>query len=493
MERFLAGFLVLGALFAMAVPARAQLDVEIGQVLDDHLLARAAVGIDIVRLGQSGGEGAVVYEQNSTMPLVPASNLKVITTSAALQSLGPDFKFRTLLLENKAGDLALVGDGDPTFGDAELLKKYGWDADTVFKTWAAGLVQKQVRSFHDLIIDDSVFDEEFLHPDWPADQTQKRYVAEIAGLNLNANCIDIYVRPQGYGRLVSFWMDPQTNYVAMKNMCISGGENAVWLSREPGTNDLVLRGSARNENTVPVSVTVQDPPMYAGTVLAERLKSAGMMMTGQIRRDRTVRGAYWASAQMNDGAWTLLAVHETPLASVIDRANKDSMNLYAECLCKRLGFAQSGEGTWKNGTAAVSQFLRSLDIPSSQYTLDDGCGLSKNNAISAHLMVTVLTHDYFSPNSATWMASLAVAGEDGTLAERFHGTDLRGRVIAKTGFVNGVSCLSGYLHAKDNNWYCFSIMFNGIPEGSNSGAKVLQERIVRAIDQHALEVAEAKG
>ena len=99
-------------------------------------------------------------------------------------------------------------------------------------------------------------------------------------------------------------------------------------------------------------------------------------------------------------------------------------------------------------------------------------------------MVTVLSHDYFSRDSAAWLSCLSVAGEDGTLLERFRGTDLRGRLIAKTGFVNGVSCLSGYLHARDNAWYCFSIMFNGIPEGSNSGAKVLQERIVRAVDQH---------
>ena len=476
----------------VAAGARADLSAEIQQVINDRLLARADVGIDVVRLGKSAADTTTVYRSNETMPLVPASNLKVITTSTALQELGADFKFRTLLLYHD-GDLILVGDGDPTFGDAELLRKFKWDVDTVFKSWANGLVQKHFRAARNLIIDDSVFDDEFLHPDWPADQTQKRYVAEIAGLNLNANCIDVYVRPGGYGRLVDYWTDPATDYVAIRNSCLGGGENAVWLSREPGSNDLVLRGTARTANDVPVSVTVHDPPMYAGTVLAEALKGAGISLSGQVKRDRTMREAYLEAQQSGDRTWGLLAVHETPLTSVIDRANKDSMNLYAECLCKRLGFAKFGAGTWKNGTAAVGEFLASLGIPSSQYRLDDGCGLSKNNAVSAHVMVSVLTHDYFSENSATWMASLAVAGEDGTLAERFHGTDLRGRVIAKTGFVNGVSCLSGYLHAKDDNWYCFSIMFNGIPEGSNSGAKVLQERIVRAIDQRALAIAEAKG
>jgi len=499
-------FAFLIALLAAVHPARADLAGDIGQVLNDKLLARADVGIDVVRMGKSADDVASVYRANPTLPLVPASNLKVVTTSAALQQLGADFKFRTLLLyhnavgEASAGDLVLVGDGDPTFGDAELLKKVGWDVDTVFKTWGAGLARKRLLAVHDLLVDDSVFDDEFLHPNWPADQTQKRYVAEIAGLNLNANCLDVYVRPAGFGRLVDFSTDPSTAYVTIKNSCVAGSDNSVWLSRQPGTNDLVLRGIARSANDVPVWVTVHDPPMYAGTVLAESLKAAGITLTGQVKRDRTMRDAYLKAvaaegkaSAANDRSWILLAVHETPLTSVIDRANKDSMNLYAECLCKRLGFAKYGQGSWRTGTAAVGDFLNSLQIHASQYTLDDGCGLSKNNAVSAHVMVAVLTHDYFSANSAAWMASLAVAGEDGTLAERFHGSDLRGRVIAKTGFVNGVSCLSGYLHAKDDNWYCFSILFNGIPEGSNSGAKILQERIVHAIDQRAQALAQARA
>jgi D-alanyl-D-alanine carboxypeptidase/D-alanyl-D-alanine-endopeptidase (penicillin-binding protein 4) len=210
------------------------------------------------------------------------------------------------------------------------------------------------------------------------------------------------------------------------------------------------------------------------------------MLSGTVKRDRDQRAQYAHAVASKDNSWTLLAVHETPLTSVVDRANKDSMNLYAECVCKRLGFATEGQGTWAAGTAAVGRFLGSLGVPSSEYTLDDGCGLSKHNAISSRLIVRVLTYDYFSRYANIWLNSLAVAGEDGTLADRFRGTDLRGRVIAKSGFVNGVSCLSGYLHARDDNWYCFSIMFNGIAEGTNSGAKAVQEKIVRAIDQHAV-------
>jgi serine-type D-Ala-D-Ala carboxypeptidase/endopeptidase (penicillin-binding protein 4) len=479
-------------LMASTLPAHAGLAGDIDLVLQDKELSRAAIGIDIVRLNGGTEDFTPLYQHEAATPLVPASNLKVITTSAALDKLGPDFKFRTQLVYHD-GDLALIGDGDPTLGDAELLKKVGWDVTTVFKTWADGLVQRQFTHARDVLVDDSVFDQQFIHPNWPADQAQKRYVAEIAGLNLNANCLDIYVHPGAFGHVVGFTTDPLTQYVNIKNTCAAGDDNAVWLSRTPGTNDLILRGKARNSNDVPISVTVHDPPLYAGTVLAEQLSAVGIKLTGSVKRDLTFRAAYEKAVAAGDPSYVLLAVNETPLSSVIARANKDSMNLYAECLCKRLGFATSGQGTWAAGTAAVASFLNSIGIAPTQYALDDGCGLSKANAISSKLMVTVLTHDYFSKSSKAWLASLAVAGEDGTLADRFRGSDLRGRVIAKTGFVNGVSCLSGYLHAKDDNWYCFSIMFNGIPEGTNSAAKLLQERIVHAIDLHAAEQVQASA
>jgi serine-type D-Ala-D-Ala carboxypeptidase/endopeptidase (penicillin-binding protein 4) len=484
--------LIVGILISTGTAPRAAgaMADDIDKVLHDKLLSRAAVGIEISRLGENAADSRVIYRENATSPLIPASNLKVITTSAALEKLGAGFKFQTRLYWHN-GDLVLIGDGDPTLGDAEMLKKVGWDVDTVFKTWAGGLAKRRVISAHNLLVDDSVFDEQFIHPNWPADQEQKRYVAQIAGLNLNANCLDIYVQPNGSGRLVSFSTDPATSYVSIKNSCVGGADNAVWLSREPGSNNLILRGQARTANDVPVWVTVNDPPMYAGTVLAENLKSAGILFTGTVKRDRSQRSACANAQAGGDHSWTLLAVHETPLLNVISRANKDSMNLYAECVCKRLGFASSGQGTWASGTAAVGKFLQSLQISSSEYALDDGCGLSKHNAISAHLMTAVLSHDFFGPDAQEWMKCLAVAGEDGTLTDRFRGTDLRGRVIAKSGFVNGVSCLSGYLHAKDGNWYCFSILFNGIPEGTNSGAKVLQERIVRSIDQHVAIMAQA--
>jgi serine-type D-Ala-D-Ala carboxypeptidase/endopeptidase (penicillin-binding protein 4) len=177
----------------------------------------------------------------------------------------------------------------------------------------------------------------------------------------------------------------------------------------------------------------------------------------------------------------VLVIHQTPLATVLAGANKFSTNLYAEALTKRLGAAMSNEsGTWENGAAAIGEFLQSIGVPPEQFTLDDGSGLSKKNAVSANAITSVLARDFHGPNRDVFVQSLAVGGEDGTLDKRFQG-DLRGRVFAKSGYVAGVFALSGYVRTRDNRYFAFSILMNNV---HTNAAKDLQERIVKAIDQH---------
>ncbi len=247
-----------------------------------------------------------------------------------------------------------------------------------------------------------------------------------------------------------------------------------------------MTGQTPGRGTARVETTVHDPPLYAAQLLAETLGAGGVKVTGQVRRDRTARQRRMEAGAAGAAEWPVIGIHETPITTVLGRANKDSVNLYAESLCKRLGadLAKSS-GTWENGTAAVAAFLKHVGIPESEFHLDDGCGLSKENRISPHALATVVAFDFAGKNHDAFFDSLSVAGVDGTLEHRFEAPalrDLRQRVFGKSGFVEGVSTLSGLLKAKDNNWYAFSIMMNGIPRGSNPEIKPLQERIVRAID-----------
>lgn len=461
--------------------ARADLNAEIKSILRDKYFNRAEVGIAIARLGASPDQMKVVYRFDSDIPLIPASNLKLLTTAAFLDQFGADFKFKTPLLL-KDGDAILVGDGDPTLGDAELLRKLGWDVTTVFLAWADELKKRGVTGVRNLLVDDSVFDEQFVHPNWLARYAHLRYSAQVAGVNLNANCVDFLLQKTSPGAFVNYTMNPNTRYVTVKNECVSGGDdNIVGLTHPPGKNDITIRGQLRSTLVEPVSIPINDPPMFAATVLSETLTRSGVAVSGSVSRDRTARQRYIA----DPAGWSVAAVLETRLSTVLERANKDSMNLYADALCKRLGRQVSGEsGSWENGRAAMGAFLKRIGVAEGQFTLDDGCGLSRENAVSADALMKVLAHSFHGQSRQIWLDSLAVAGADGTFEKRFKG-DLRGRVFGKSGYVSGVSAISGYLKTRDDQWYAFSILMNNLPEGTNNTAKAMQERIIAAVDESA--------
>ncbi|HEY0007864.1 MAG TPA: D-alanyl-D-alanine carboxypeptidase/D-alanyl-D-alanine-endopeptidase [Tepidisphaeraceae bacterium] len=460
------------ALLCPAWGASGGIEQDISAVLRDPYFKNVKAGVKIVRLSENPAtESTVLFEHQPALALIPASNLKLITTAAALEKFGPDFRYRTSLLQ-KGASLAIIGDGDPTLGDAELLKPLGWHSTTLFKKWAAALSERGLKSADELLVDDSIFDNTFVHPNWPTDQLHKRYVAGVGGLNFNANCLDFYLETRGVGEKVAFTIEPQTEYAPVQNECVQGSRSAVWLSRMPGAREIILRGQIDRSNQEAISVTIDDPGLFAGHALRDAFGRGNIAIAKAPERQKVTPA---------DG-WQTLAVHETPIEQVLARANKDSMNLYAEALCKRLGQAETGEpGSWPSGTAAIGNYLKSIGIPAEQFTLDDGCGLSRKNTISADAVVQVLQREFAAPHRELYLRTLAVAGVDGTLKDRFSSSRLRERVLAKSGFIDGVSSLSGYVKAADGQWYAFSILFNGIAKGTNSTAKRMQEKIVEAI------------
>lgn len=446
-------------------------------VASDPLLKDGQLAVTVARLDEGGP--VILLSHQARLPLMPASNMKLVTTSAFLDRFGPEFRFRTALAA-RGRTLALVGDGDPTFGDAELLKPMGWRSVSVFETWIELLRGDGARSFDRVVVDDSLFDTQWYHPNWSPDYHTAQYAAQVGGLNFNVNCVDFYVAPRGKGAKVGFSTDPPTDYVTVRNSCV-GGRNAVALDRAQGGNVVTLSGEAEGANADPLPVSIHDPGLFTGTVFAEMLRRAGVSVR-EVAREGGVRDELAARRP----AWRVLAVHETPIATVLWRANKDSMNLYCEAMLKRLGAVHSGQpGSWSNGADAVGRFLtRRVGIAPDQFVIDDGSGLSRGNRVTTELLARVLAHDYYGPGRAPFVDSLAVGGRDGTLRNRFKDTPLVGRVHAKSGYIRGVSALSGYVRGSSGTWYSFSILMNGVPNGKNSVARQLQERIVAAIDAH---------
>ena len=130
-------------------------------------------------------------------------------------------------MAKRGDDLIIIGDGDPSFGDGESMRRVGWDITTVYKQWIDLLKKQNVSSIGSVFIDDSIFDQTFYHPNWDPKERLKEYRAEVAGMNLNLNLLDFYVKVTEPGQVVQYTMDPPTHYASVVNQCITGAEKGA--------------------------------------------------------------------------------------------------------------------------------------------------------------------------------------------------------------------------------------------------------------------------
>ncbi len=416
-------------------------------LLADPQVKGAQVGIDIVEIGERGPVDLFAY--HADIPLTTASCTKILTTAAAFETYGARATFKTQLWR-VGDDLLLLGGGDPAFGDAKLCAAAGVPVTAVYDAWADALQKAGVTTFRDLVLDDRVFDHQFVHPNWPAGQGLGWYEAPIGGLNFNANCLDWIpqVTAQGVGALLI----PPTSYVTVVNKARRGTTNNVWMWRPNDANRFELRGTIATSAREPESVTIVDPGMWAATILRDRLLAAGLRTTGTVKRI--------PDAGLGNQPAQMIAMAETPLLAVIKRANTNSLNMMAEGLCKRLGHDATGKpGSWENGTAAVVAYMQKLGVPGDLVKLDDGSGLSSKTHIAPRALTAALAHVAARPDGKLYLATLATPGDDGTLKNRFKGLPVAASIHAKTGHIQGASTLSGYIDAGGRR-LVFSILVN---------------------------------
>ncbi len=445
---------------------------------------------------------------NPIEPMIPASNMKLIITAAALHLLGPDFLFRTELrllmpedwrereglvmadpdFRPRDGPILLVqGDGDPAFGDQTLLNRHNLDVEQLLNAWVEQVRATGLSSVQRLIVDDRAFDRNFIHPTWPADQLNMWYCAEVAGLNVNDNCLDVYVEPTLPRQSPLITIRPAVPFLRPMNRAATGNSDTFWISRKPGTNELTFWGQVKSRSE-PFYVTFHDPPLFFARLLAHRLEAAGIRVDAIGRPD-------WDDA-LPQGR--VLHTVQTTLPLVISRCNKDSQNLFAEALLKRIGRQYTGApGSWENGAAAIRAFLNHLIGPrSASVVVVDGSGLSRDNRVTAAVLVEILKKMHQDPQrKMLFRESLSVGGVDGTLRKRFK-RGLSSRVFGKSGYIDGVSTLSGYLvmpttvpadggpATAGEDTVVFSFLFNGIkPPVYLYQIKSLQNELIKLIDK----------
>jgi D-alanyl-D-alanine carboxypeptidase/D-alanyl-D-alanine-endopeptidase (penicillin-binding protein 4) len=401
--------------------------------------------------------GEVLYDHDGERAMMPASNEKLVIMAAAVDQLGKDYQFKTVLAI-RGKDLLVIGGGDPTIGDEKLAKAEGKPITAELRAWAEKLKAAGVKQIPgNIVIDDSIFDRQFTHPNWPGEQFESWYEAPVGGLNFNANCVDVSVQPTQPGKPAQVAAIPSDSAVKIVNQTTTGKKHSVRVSRTKGGDTLVVSGSVARSDKLG-NVTVRDPGLHFGQVLRIVLTAEGVRVGGNVVRERVRLKGDGTPENGN-----VVAICRTPIAKAMTRAGKDSLGMMAEALIKSVGQRQSGVGTWESGRAAVRTFLQKAGAKVDLLVIDDGSGLSRKNRMSPAAMTQVLQY-MFAASPGTFDAlrnCLSRAGIDGTLDDRLRGPETRGRVFAKTGYINGVRTLSGYAQTKAGKWVAFSFFYNG--------------------------------
>jgi len=474
------------ALLALALTAAAAL----GQALQEeveNLVKQADLGAAVVAAQLLDARtGEVMAAVNAERPMIPASNMKLLTAGAAILTLGADHRFTTEL--KRAGDrLYIVGSGDPGLADPALLREMGMDVEAFLARWVEAVKRSGEGPIREIVIDDSAFEPAGPHPSWPRDQLNRWYCAEVAGLNFFTNVVHVYASPTRAGASPTIRVEPKAPWLTPANRAqsVDRGANTVWVSRSLTGNAMTLHGEVRAPMSAPIEVAVHDPPMVFARIFADRLKAAGLGSPAVRRLE--------PEAPMVDAP--TIALVATPMATALRRCNTDSHNLYAECLLKASARRLTGmPGSWETGAAVVRMTLADLLGPAGlgsagALVVADGSGMSRDNRVTASILVHWLAALTNRPNAIVplW-DSLPRAGLDGTLRTRFRGVSLSHPVRAKSGYLDRVSCLTGFVgDPTDPASPCvvFSVLVNDIPSTVPiRRVKQLHERIVELVDEH---------
>lgn len=468
-------FWILGFLLLAPSATAANLSDRVEWILKQNGLADSQMSIKIVSIP----DGRVLYAKNPGQGLNPASNIKLITMAAALRTLGPDYTFPTEFYapaligpDGRLPNLWIKGYGDPLFVTEEL-------EDLVTRFKAAGL--KRIDG--DVFVDDTYYDRNNLTT-YIADVNEKLYSIMTGPLSFNFNSIKIRAKPaRRLGEKPVISIDPPTRYVTVENEAKTAWAGAnVDLDAE--VKESKPRKAKKETNvirihgTIPKTIQeynfqrgVPDPAIYTGTVVLEALERHGIKVKGGLRREAVPANAL------------LLFTHSSkPLREILRSLGKFSNNFTAEQLVKAMAARRFGPpGSIPKGLKVLREYLESLGIPGPDFVLDNGSGLTRLSSVAADDFIRLLYDLYVSPWRDDFVAALSIGGVDGTLARKFKGGKVTGRMHAKTGTLNDVKALSGYVF-DDKARLAFSFLFNDFNAPIDNIARAEEEILETILD-----------
>jgi serine-type D-Ala-D-Ala carboxypeptidase/endopeptidase (penicillin-binding protein 4) len=437
--------------------------------------------------------GATLYEQNPEKYFIPASNLKLFTTALALAKLGPDYRFHTTLETRGTispegmltGDLSLVGRGDPNLSNRkfpyELKEEFDGPPERTFIELADKLVAKGVKEISgDIVGDDSYFPRERYPNGWEIDDMVWEYGAAVSAIIVSDNTATLTLTPgEKADDPVQAAMASTPDFSVQNDVKTSaaGAKPDLTLTREPGADLVVVKGTLPEKSTPrKLVLAIQEPAQHAAVLLKRLLEERGVKIGGVARSQHDPAAAPEST--------TVLAEHiSVPLGDSVKLVNKISQNLHTEAL---LRVAARQNGLWNSPDELLkfpADFYASAGIAPDDVVQTDGSGLSRHDLVTPRAVVALLKYAQSQSWFEPYFASLPVAGMDGTLEDRMKNTLAAGRIHAKTGSVEHVRTLSGYAETASGRRLIFSFLSNNQGGKNHEAADALGGLCVAMLEE----------
>lgn len=478
MKILLNRFIPLVAICFLQFSVEAQMSwtTQLKPILEDSLLKRAQVGISIRDIAAS----TLVFEKNADHAFTPASNLKVVTTAAALAVLGADYRFVTKVLYSGniesgrfIGTVYVKGSGDPTLGSDKMAGTVGYQ--TLVRNWVTALKNKGITTFEgSLLIDPAHFTYNAVPNDYTWGDIGNYYGAGSYGLNLNENQNVIAFKPgvsTGAAATIVSIVPKDTSITYLNHVktgpAASGDQSIVYSS--PYNSFVYIEGTVPYGGIFNVKASISNPAGLLGQLLIAEMRLQGIQWKGTL-------GVLTADNELPDSSdWSTLIEHRSPtLKDIAVYTNLVSNNLYAECLLKEIAFNKSGTGSTEYGVQAVKKYLKKIGIDTLGMVLRDGSGMSPFNAISPNQLTSLLAKQQ---TNALFVSCLPTAGKEGTVAHICR--ESGGKIRVKSGTMNGTTCYCGYVTGHSGKVYAVSLMVNKHESKNRNIQRVLEKILLK--------------
>jgi D-alanyl-D-alanine carboxypeptidase/D-alanyl-D-alanine-endopeptidase (penicillin-binding protein 4) len=400
--------------------------------------ALATSGIAVV-----DGNGRPLFVRRERTPMTPASTFKVLVGAAALQTLGPDFRFSTTLesVDDPAdgtirGDVYLVGTGDPLITRDDL------------RGGVAAVARAGVRTISGAIVADaSMFAGDEQNRAWEADDLQYGYAAGTSALSLDQGTVEFHLVPANPGVPARIRVLPPSSFVRVRGGVITSYATLLTIQRDAARNDFTFSGRVAAGAEQSFWRPVTDLPRYAADVTRTMLRARGVSVGGGVRTGIAPVAPY------------VLWRHRSPkLRDIVHEMMIESNNHFAEQLLRAVG-ATRGTGTEANGALVERAILMRGGVPQDGLRIVDGSGLAASDRVAPLTLAVLMARAAVEPAGALFVGALPRVGIEGTVRWR-HVTSARGRTRAKSGHIANVNALTGYVQTSRHGRIAFAIIVN---------------------------------